>query len=147
MGRQDDVAKLIHLNCRVRRPRRTAQNRCYFRLPCVKGAPPSGGEGLFFGCYFTFTTAGVNPRPTPHPPQTQRLRSPCLAAARSRRGSDCHRQSFTTASPLRYPRGRLTTFRISLVGDGFPLPYKTDVTLHTNGRAMVAPTKAFQSTL
>ena len=26
-----------------------------------------------------------------------------LAAARSRHGSDCHRQSFTTVSPLRYP--------------------------------------------
>ena len=27
----------------------------------------------------------------------------CLAAARSRHGSDCPRQSFTTVSPLRYP--------------------------------------------
>ena len=31
-----------------------------------------------------------------------RLRSG-LAAARSRRGSDCHQQSFTPAPPLRYP--------------------------------------------
>ena len=47
---------------------------------------------LFFG------TAGASPRPTPHPPQTQRLRSP-------------------------FPRwGRLTTFRTSLVGEGLAPP-------------------------
>ena len=38
----------------------------------------------------------------------RRYATPLLTAARARRGSACHRQPFTTASPLRYlPWGRL----------------------------------------
>ena len=59
---------------------------------------------------------------TPHPPQTQRLRSPCLAAARSRSGSDVPPARHSTPSrrfATRWGRQEnVTTLRHVFVGRG-----------------------------
>ena len=64
--------------------------------PSGRELSPKVTEGAYAGTMLLcFYNGGSKPPPytaalppTPHPPQTQRLRSPCLAAARSRSGSN-----------------------------------------------------------
>ena len=120
----------------VRRGRRTLQINVQY-ISCRGRGFPSRTKR----CYFASVTATLPP--TPHPPQTQRLRSPfpkgkannlpeaslCLCRVRRPRRTAQKRCYFIPVRTVEDACPYKLTFNISLVGEGFPLPHKNDVTL------------------